>query len=92
VNRRNFISLAVAAALAPVAFARKPDPYNGFDLIKAYNDGRPVVSPATYTWWRNHCDSQIDVAWDPELAAKMRRAFIKCMNDPAPPNLIVWRA
>lgn len=89
-NRRGFLASAVAAALAPVALLRKPDPFIGYALIDVQPYG-PVVSPATYTWWRNRDESQIDVAWDPGLQAEMERLYLQCLNDPAPPNLIVWR-
>lgn len=94
-KRRNFLALAVGAALAPVAFLRKPSPnyFPGlYDLIDVKPLG-PIVSPAEYTWWRNDpvYFQGVRVVWDDEkLAADMERLWLECVRDTPQPNLIVW--
>lgn len=90
-KRRTFLAAAIGAALAPVAFAREPSPL--YDLIEVEPLG-PIVSPATYTWWRNDpvYFQGARIVWDDEkAAAEMERLYIACLRHPAPPNLIVWR-
>lgn len=96
-NRRNFIGLAVAAALAPAALVEGPFDNVYFKGVKLEWDeifvkhSGPVVSPATYTWWRNKGESRIDMSNDPALIAEMERLYLECLRDPARPNLVIWR-
>lgn len=87
-KRRDFLASAVAAALAPVAFARKPSAL--YDLIEVPPAG-PVLSPATYTWWHNHDEDQIDSLFEPELGdlPEMERLWKECLSYPAPELLTV---
>lgn len=56
-NRRNFIGLAVAAALAPVAFARKPSALYEVVDVKPFG---PVIMPSQYSWRQYHLGFEID--------------------------------
>lgn len=56
-NRRNFIGLAIAAALAPVAFARKPAALYEVVDVKPFG---PIIQPAKYSWWQVSEGFEID--------------------------------
>lgn len=83
-NRRNFLSAAIAAALAPTAFAQATPGL--YDAIAIKPTG-PILQPATFHRWRNSAALGFSLD-DPALLAEMERLWKACVAEGPGPDMI----
>ena len=77
-NRRNFLSLAIAAALAPPALMYAIEPFTGVRFKGVPLVWDPQIDRTTNTWWRS---DELAIAGNIVNLDEMERLWRQCLRE-----------